>query len=889
MVELFPRFGRRLKGGSVRRLLVALVSVPLVAVGFYSGANVVASVHAANAAAATVSAIRLVAQVDAARTAVEDEVLPSLAAYVGEHPALAEEYGIGPLIQAMVRDAYPAGAVEAKQAAALRALNAIDLGRAPPGLVQAVRAVRQEAGKAHDAAVTGRVSVVADYTDQLALLDQLGTAERTEADRILASNLDPGELQAVQQLEIVVTATAAAGNETPAYLGTVFNPSHSSAADQGWLQAWTTYEGASADMDAQLRGTLATAWDRIQELPQQVQYNAFVDPTATHGESKPLTAMFVVAAYGTARQTALAGLLSRAMATAMTAATSSRATIRSRMAVSLALTMALILACLFVALVASWAISRPVRRLADEAEQISRGNLIEVRPGGPVEVRTAGEALAATAASLRQIEAQAADLAAGRLDSVSLRDALPGPLGKVVHASISRIIETIHEREALQSELAHQAAHDPLTDLPNRAAALRQIEGALARAARSAHMVGLLFIDLDGFKSVNDTFGHAAGDETLRTVADRMRGAVRAGDVVCRLGGDEFVIVVEDAGSELSILTTAQHVLSAVSHPVLFGDVEVPVGASIGVGISADGASDAGTLLGEADTAVYRAKAAGRGQVEIFDQELRETLRQRAELEGAIRDGITNDQFALFYQPVIGVTTGTVQGYEALLRWQRPGRGMTMPDTFIPVAEQSSLINELGRWVLFEAIAQLRRWTDGTPPGATSPYVAINVSGRQLASPQLIDDVADAIATHGVDASKIILELTETVLVSDASAIDRLTSLKRLGVRIALDDFGTGYTSVAQLGLFPIDILKIDRSYVATMGTSDHLVHMMVQVGHTCALHVIAEGVEAPAQLEKLRQMSCDAAQGFLFARPQPADRLGPADIPRAFVSVGTT
>ena len=212
-----------------------------------------------------------------------------------------------------------------------------------------------------------------------------------------------------------------------------------------------------------------------------------------------------------------------------------------------------------------------------------------------------------------------------------------------------------------------------------------------------------------------------------------------------------------------------------------------------------------------------------------------------------------------------------------------------MPDTFIPVAEQSSLINELGRWVLFEAIAQLRRWTDQARPGGPPPYVAINVSGRQLASPDLIDDVADAIARHGVDPSKIILELTETVLVADASAIDRLASLKRLGVRIALDDFGTGYTSVAQLGLFPIDILKIDRSYIAAMGTSEHLVQMMIQVGHTYSLQVVAEGVEAPAQLDVLRHMNCDDAQGFLFARPQPADQLDDANVPYGFASVGTT
>lgn len=874
--RLSSRPGSRLWSGSIRKLLVILVSIPLAAVAVSAGSSAASSLRSVKAASGTVAAVRLVAQVDAARTAVEGEVLPTLAASIVQHPVLAEQYGLSSSAQLFVRQNFPASVVAAKQSMAVRALAAIDLRGAPRELIDAVEAVRREAADARRAAMAGQSSAVGDYTRQEALLDALVAAERSEADGILAAQLSPTGEQAVQQLDLVVSAVAAAGQETPAYLGTVFNPTHSTGAQGSWLKAWKIYEAAASDAGARLSGSLSTEWRQIAAMPQSNQFEALVDPTAAHGGGSDLAAVFTIAADSIVRDAALNGLLAHASTLALSAAASSRSAVGSRLTVSLAESTALILGSLLVAILASSAISRPVRRLAAEAEEVSRGNLIEVRPGGPLEVRVAGEALAATVGSLRRIETQASALAEGRLDSSLLRDALPGPLGQVVHASVSRIIATINEREALQSELAHQAAHDPLTSLPNRSAAVRHIEAALARARRTSQSVGLLFVDLDGFKTVNDTFGHAAGDQTLRAVAERMRSSARAGDLVCRLGGDEFVVVIEGAESAAAIIETARGLAQAASRPVQFDAAEIEIGASVGVAISARGEGDADTLLGEADAAVYRAKAAGRGQVEVFDDELRRELHERAELERAIRIGLGAAEFALHYQPVVTVASGEVQGYEALIRWHRPGHGLVMPDAFIPIAEQSSLINDLGRWVLHEALAQLRLWREEAAPGKSPPNLAINLSGRQLASPKLVDDVAGAIARYGVNPSDVTLELTETVLVAESAAVDRLIALKALGVRIALDDFGTGFTSIAQLGRFPIDVLKIDRSFVASMATSDHLVRMMIQVAHTCALEVVAEGVEEATQLETLRQLDCDAVQGYFFAKPLPADDLEP-------------
>jgi diguanylate cyclase (GGDEF)-like protein len=443
-----------------------------------------------------------------------------------------------------------------------------------------------------------------------------------------------------------------------------------------------------------------------------------------------------------------------------------------------------------------------------------------------------------------------------------------------MHLAIREIVAAGRKRAELQREIAHQAAYDSLTGLANRAHLLALIEAALHRARRSGSQLALLGIDLDRFKAVNDTFGHAAGDEVLRTVAERMRRVVRAGDTVGRLSGDEFVILIEPLEETSELLELGDRLIGAVSAPIWVGGRDVAVGVSIGAAVSSDGGTDADALLLHADAATYRAKTAGRGRVELFDEALRRQLDVQAETEIAIRTGLAAGEFLLHYQPVLDLSTGRVEGYEALIRWQRPGHGLVPPDDFIPLAEQSTLICDIGCWVLGQATGQLAQWRrdDAAAGGLT---MAVNISGRHLASPSIVDDVTTALRASGLPAEALVVEITETVLVDRLSTTARLQELRALGIGISIDDFGTGYTSIGQLQHLHVDTLKIDKSFLSTAGPGTvELVRLMIDAAHAFGLRVVAEGIEDPDQLALLRRLACDSGQGYLFARPRPAGAL---------------
>jgi diguanylate cyclase (GGDEF)-like protein len=446
-----------------------------------------------------------------------------------------------------------------------------------------------------------------------------------------------------------------------------------------------------------------------------------------------------------------------------------------------------------------------------------------------------------------------------------------------MYIAIREIVASSRKREELQQELAHQAAYDSLTGLANRAHVLGLVEAALHRARRCGTQLALLCIDLDRFKAVNDTFGHSAGDEVLRAVAGRMRQVVRAGDTVGRLAGDEFVILIEPLDETTDLLDLGDRLITAVSRPIPLDGRDVTVGLSIGAAVSSDGSTDADALLHHADAAAYRAKTAGRGRVEVFDEALRRQLDQQADLEHAMRTGLAAGEFVLHYQPVLDLSTGRVEGYEALIRWQRPGHGLLPPDAFIPAAEQSTLICDIGRWVLKRATRQLAQWR-GADPDAGDLTVAVNISGRHLSSPSIIDDVTDALRESGVPTSALVVEITETVLVERGGTAVHLHALRALGIGISIDDFGTGYTSIGQLQHLPVDTLKIDRSFISSAGPgSAELVELMINAAHAFGLRVVAEGIEDPDQLNTLRQLACDSGQGYLFARPQTAAAFLPA------------
>jgi diguanylate cyclase (GGDEF)-like protein len=422
-------------------------------------------------------------------------------------------------------------------------------------------------------------------------------------------------------------------------------------------------------------------------------------------------------------------------------------------------------------------------------------------------------------------------------------------------------------------QLRHQALHDALTGLPNRVLALDRAEQMLARARRQQIAVAALFVDLDGFKHINDTFGHAAGDELLRMVASRLTTVIREGDTAARLGGDEFVVLLEgstlDAGPEL----VAERLLEVLRRPYDMTDAlgrQLSVTASVGIALGARVSAD--ELLRDADLALYGAKASGRNRYALFKSSMQTASRDRLTLEMDLAEALERRQLFLLYQPTFDLRTETIIGVEALIRWRHPTRGVISPDELIPVAEESGLIVPIGRWVLDEACRQASIWHH---KGHTIG-MSVNVAARQLDDDQLIEDVRSALAHNDLDPGALTLEVTETTLMRDAEATSkRLDLLKELGVRIAIDDFGTGYSSLAYLRQFPVDALKIDRSFISGIATSKAsaaLIHTLVALGKALDIETLAEGIEDQAQLETLQREHCDQGQGFLFSRPLDVD-----------------
>jgi diguanylate cyclase (GGDEF)-like protein len=424
--------------------------------------------------------------------------------------------------------------------------------------------------------------------------------------------------------------------------------------------------------------------------------------------------------------------------------------------------------------------------------------------------------------------------------------------------------------------LAHQATHDGLTGLANRARVLERVDDALARArAGQADALALLVIDLDGFKDVNDAFGHAVGDELLQAVADRLVEMVGGTTTVGRLGGDEFVLVVDGApGGDPEQL--ARSVLGAVALPVRLPSVPGPLSVTASIGIASGLRAAAADLLRDADIALYEAKSSGKNRFAVFRSEMRAAVVNRFDLETELRTAMRTNQFFLVYQPTFDLEGMGVTGVEALLRWHHPTRGIVPPIEFVPVLESSGMIVEVGRWVLAEACRQVRLWHDAGYPVS----VAVNVSGRQFEVGSLVHDVRNALVRTGLDPHALVVEITETVLMRDPAAIAaRLRQIKQLGVRIAVDDFGTGYSSMAYLQQFPVDVLKIDRSFVTGMVESPEgaaLVRALVQLGKALGLVTLAEGIEDEIQLYRLRAERCDAGQGYFYAKP-----LAPSDAER--------
>ncbi len=447
-------------------------------------------------------------------------------------------------------------------------------------------------------------------------------------------------------------------------------------------------------------------------------------------------------------------------------------------------------------------------------------------------------------------------------------------------AAVLRIVQALHIAQSSEARLVFQAHHDSLTELPNRRLMERHLSRLLERAHIDETHVALLYIDLDRFKLVNDTLGHRHGDKLLVEVADRLRDNVRPTDLVTRLGGDEFMVVLGEVVGISQALDMANRLRSCLKVPFTASGMTFYVSASIGLAYASgeDPAASAEALIRDADTAMYRAKDAGRDAVAVFDESMRMQIEQRVEIEHDLHAAVALNQLHLVYQPIVRLPHGTALGMEALVRWTHPKHGVIAPARFIPLAEEDGLISEIGNWVLEEAVSQFAAWRRQWPEMANL-YLSVNLSGAQLYDGKIADRIADALALHSLQGPSLCLELTESVIMEDpAAATSALKKLRKLGVQIAIDDFGSEYSSLAYLKRFPVTILKIDKSFVDSIATPDSadatLVATIIAMARGLGIATVSEGVATRDQGERLIELGCESAQGFLYSRPVGPDRL---------------
>jgi diguanylate cyclase (GGDEF)-like protein len=531
---------------------------------------------------------------------------------------------------------------------------------------------------------------------------------------------------------------------------------------------------------------------------------------------------------------------------------------------------------MFLAGAMSRALTQSLESVARKAKRVADGDLLSTDETRSIlkEITTVHGAMDDLVDSLRLVQRQSGALATGALDDEVLRKATPGQLGATMQASVQRLVRSIREREELQEQLSHQATHDSLTGLPNRASALLGVEQALHRSVRRGDLIAVFFVDLDDFKRANDEGGHQVGDASLRVVGKRITETVRSGDLVARLGGDEFLVVSESIASPEAAEELAQRLVRAVSEPMELEGIRVHLGASIGYVIP-DQYVEAGELLRRADLAMYAAKEQGRGRAMQFDVRLGEADEERRAVEREMREALINGEgLSLVYQPIVSLLHGGLLSVEALLRWHHPIRGFRSPAVFIPMLEGSPVIRDVGRWVLGRATVDIERLRHS--PAFADVTVSVNLSGRHVLHTAVVNDVEAALAASGLPGHALTVELTETAIADLSTVVERTRQIQGIGVMTAIDDFGTGYSSIAQLSRLTFNKIKIDRTFIDQISqpASRRIVELVIEVGHTLGMEVIAEGVEEESQRRSLAALGCDAIQGFLYSEPMTLEQL---------------
>ncbi len=637
------------------------------------------------------------------------------------------------------------------------------------------------------------------------------------------------------------------------------------------------YNSAAAVLAASSDTAISTPWKKATALPDVRVYEHTV-AQVQKGQPVPMGNGPNLAVFrgAVARYKTLFGLVAAASRLVQQRARSLQSSVDAlyrRWLVGIGLFTVLLIA---FALSLARSIIGPLNKLATSARSVGAGNLaVELELlSGPRETTQVAEAFNDLVANLRLLESKSQALACGDLDDPVVALPLPGRLGDSIASSVQVLSGSIEAREALQQQLHHQAFHDILTGLANRALFIDRVEHALRRSEREASPVAILFLDLDDFKVVNDSLGHAAGDELLIAVAERLLRAARSSDTVARFGGDEFAVLVEPGHMPQTAEDIAARIGDALNVPFNIAGADVATSVSIGVAIGESHNDLPADLLRDADMAMYLAKRNGKARFEMFRPGLQDEALTRLAISADIRHAIDGGQLEVFYQPIVTAHDAIPVGAEALVRWNHPKRGLIPPMEFIGVAESTGLIVALGAWVLNQACRQTQAWHQ---EGIIDDdfYIAVNLSARQLAEPTLVDSVRRALSDSGLPAKSLVLEITESAFMLDIDAgLARLHALKDLGLRIALDDYGTGYSSLNRLGTLPIDIVKIDKSFVDELtdnpeGTA--VIKSVIDVTSALGLTSVAEGVEEQDQCSALDRLGCNDIQGYLFAKPMPS------------------
>ena len=874
------RPARNRAGVGVTALLVALVMLPVMAIFGLAGSVVLSRSSASTQAGAVYRGVgvlsKLVALQAGLRTQQAVEEFEVRFAEVGASTARGIAF-IGVNVTAEI----PGARAQAAQAIA-------SLGRASPVDASALRPLYAsiDAGRTSPAEAAVQLKTFGDETGR-AITSRLNQLEGEAP----GANL-------VADLESVRSAVALVDVATPQGidLSSILLPSpratpQSSAAVLARFGEESAQYAVAASRIRQLgvKGVVANL-DAVNRDPQVRLFDQAA-AAALAGQAVPLGparqpgagAKVAQAARGyLIRDKLLAGLVPSAAGAVSDEARRIAASERTAFLAWVAAAAAIALASIGVALRLAQSISRPLKDLASHAHAINEGELDADPPPrrkrGPRETRVAFAVFGDLVTNLRLLDAKANALAHCDFENPVLGDPLPGRLGRSLESSAALLSGSIVERDQLHTNLAHQATHDSLTGLGNRPAAVTAIQAAVRRTARTTAATAVLLIDLKEFKLVNESHGHEVGDEVLRQVGARLNTDLRGGDFVARLGGDEFVVVAEGVANVAEASDLARRLIDAIGDPIVIGEQLILIAAAVGVAMTFDATEGPLKLLAGADAAMQRARRHETSAVEIFGADLQNEMIVRADIETALAAALadpTGGGLRLHYQPVLDSASSGLVGVEALIRWDRAGHGRLAPDSFIPIAEATSLIVDLDCWVLNEATRQLAEWSVSADLAGIP--VAVNISGRHLLSCKLPGHIRDVLDRTGIDPHLLSIEITETVLLNDlASAANELETVRSFGVGVAIDDYGTGYTSLSHLQRLPVDTIKIDRSFVSQLSAGDplearrgnSLVRMVTEVGHAMEAKIVAEGVENDHEMSALQTIGADHLQGYLFSFP---------------------